>query len=170
MFRDVETTVDEASDTVCQAGLDDGAVVVENDDSQDAEERRVARFVAMGCKCKLNDGSPCHTLFSTSQVQRARDECHHLTWDQLDMVVMGQLRAVCQSDSMTQKTKARNVERKRTSTQYRFWGAPNMPGNLSFPAYHVCHSLRVHQVKLAGEWSVTTGTFRCPAPQHHTTF
>ena len=38
------------------------------------------------------------------------------------MVVMAQLRALCQSDPLTQKSKARNSERKRTSTQYRFQG------------------------------------------------
>jgi hypothetical protein len=36
IFRDVDAAVDEASDTICSVGF---SVVVENDDSQDAEER-----------------------------------------------------------------------------------------------------------------------------------
>ena len=38
------------------------------------------------------------------------------------MVIMGQLRAVCQSDLTTQKTKAKNVARQQSKTQYRFGG------------------------------------------------
>ena len=96
--------------------------MVEYDDDGYAEERRVARFLSSGCKCKLNDGNPCYLLFTSPQICTARDDCRQLTRDQLDMVVMGQLRALCQSDSMTQKSKAKNTERKRTNTQYRFGG------------------------------------------------
>ena len=116
MIKDTETAVEEASDVVCVAGVDDGVTVVEMDDGRDAEERRVASFAVNGCNCKQNNGSPCHLLFTPSQLLNARDECRQLTREQLDMVVMGELRAVCQSDSLTQKTKAKNVERQRTST------------------------------------------------------
>ena len=121
MIIDVDGIVDEASDMVCNVGLDI-AVGVENDDSRDAEEREIARFLANGCKCSLGNGSPCHTLFTPSQLQAACDECRQLTHDELDMVVMGQLRALCHSDPVTQKTKAKNTERRRSTTLYRFGG------------------------------------------------
>ena len=97
-------------------------MAVEHDETDDEEQRRIARFLAGGCSCKLLDGRPCSSQFSTSMFQRARDECRQLTREQLDMVVMGQLHAVCQSNPMTQKSKARNSERKLTSTPYRFQG------------------------------------------------
>ena len=122
VFTDVELAVEEASDTVCNSGLEIGCVVVENDDTGDAEERRVARFLAGGCKCKLNDGNSCYLLFTSSQISSVRDDCRQLTKDQLDMVVMGQLRALCQRDSVTQKSKAINTGRKRTNTPYRYGG------------------------------------------------
>ena len=77
---------------------------------------------AEGCKCKLADGNPCCQLFSASMYKSFRDECHALTRDELDLVVMGQLQALVHNDRMTQKTKARNTERVHTSTQFLFGG------------------------------------------------
>ena len=85
------------------------------DDCFDAEERRIARFMSegcKGCKCKLNGRNACITRFTASQLSAARDECRQLTHDQLDMVVMGQLCSLCQTDTVTQ----------RTATFFRFAG------------------------------------------------
>ena len=95
--------------------------MVEYDDSYDGEERRIAHFLSGGCTCKLHGGRPCHTPFSASQLRAMRDEYRQLTCDELDMVVMGQLRALCQSDP-TQKTKAKNTEPRRTMMLCRFGG------------------------------------------------
>ena len=83
--------------------------MVENDDGRDAEERRVARFLSTGYKCQLSNGRPSYANFTASQLHAAHDECQQLARDQLDMVLMGQLLAVCQSDPTTQKTKAKNI-------------------------------------------------------------
>ena len=113
--------VEEADDTVCNTGVE-GGVVVEYDDSYDGEERGIARFLSGGCTCKLHGGRLRHTPFSASQLRAMRDECRQLTRDELDMVVMGQLRALCQSDPTTQKTKAKNTERRCTMMLCRFGG------------------------------------------------
>ena len=42
--------------------------------------------------------------------------------EQLDMVVMGKLHALCHRDPLTQKNKTQNSERKRTLTPYHFQG------------------------------------------------
>ena len=122
IITDIDAAVEEASDIVCNTGLEHGSVVVENDDDTDAEDRRIARFLSQGCKCQLHNGNPCYTLFTASQLSVVRDECRQLSRDEMDMVVMGQLRALCQSDSLTQKTKAKNTERTRTATLFRFGG------------------------------------------------
>ena len=70
--------------------------VVADDSSTDDEDGRIARFLSEGCKCQLNDGSPCSALFTASQVMAARDECRQLSRDGLDVMIVGQLRALCQ--------------------------------------------------------------------------
>ena len=122
VFRDIEAEVNEASDIVCDGGLDIGGMIVEHDETNDEEQRRIARFLTSGCSCKLLDGIPCSTQFTELMLQEARDECRQLTREQLDMVVMGQLHALCHRDSLTQKNKAQNSERKRTLTPYHFQG------------------------------------------------
>ena len=99
--------------------LDIGPVI---DDDEDAEEGRIARFLAAGCSCKLDDGGPCHRMFSAAQCRSHRDECRELSHDELDLVVMGELRALLQNDTLTQKTKSRNSKRVRSSTQFRIGG------------------------------------------------
>ena len=100
---------------MCNVGLDIGDIVVEHGEIEE-EEGRIARFLAGGCSCKLHDGTPCCTQFMASMLQEARAECRQLSREQLDMVVMGQLRALFQRDSLTQRSKALNFERKRTDT------------------------------------------------------
>ena len=104
--------------------------------------QRRNRFLVNGRKCSLSNGSPCHTLFTASQLQAAHDECRQLTHNELDLVVLGQLRSLCQSDPVTQKTKAKNIERRRTTTLYRF-GGQRPPGSFNVQHHQgcVCYSL-----------------------------
>ena len=78
--------------------------------SVDREEIKIYRSVVAGCKFKLENGNPCSELFSASMYRSFRDECHALIRDELDLVVMGQLRALVHNDKMTQKTKSQNAE------------------------------------------------------------
>ena len=105
VFRDIEAEVNEASNIVCNGGLDIGDMIVEHDETNDEEQRRIARFLTSGCSCKLLYGIPCSTQFTALMLQEARDECRQLTREQLDMVVMGQLHALCHRDPLTQKNK-----------------------------------------------------------------
>ena len=61
VFRDIEAEVDETSDIVCNGGLDIGDMIVEHDETNNEEQRRIARFLTSGCLCKLLDG--IHTMF-----------------------------------------------------------------------------------------------------------
>ena len=49
VFRDIEAEIDEASDRVCNGGLDIGDMTVEHDETNDEEKRRIARFLKSGC-------------------------------------------------------------------------------------------------------------------------
>ena len=88
----------------------------------DAEEGRIDRFRSDGCKCQLSGGEPCHTLFTATQIRAASDKCHQLTHDQLDMVVMGQLRSSCRNDRVTMKSKANNTVCQHLMTLFHFGG------------------------------------------------
>ena len=56
VFMDIEAEVNEASDIVCNGGLDIGDMIVKYDETNDKEQRRIARFLTSGCSCKLLDG------------------------------------------------------------------------------------------------------------------
>ena len=109
-------------ESIFSNGCSSRSCAVVDDNSTDDEEGRIARFLSQGCKCQLNDGSPCSALFNASQVMAARDQCRQLTWDQLDVMIMGQLSALCQIDPLTQKTKTKNTDRTRTATLFHFGG------------------------------------------------
>ena len=61
-----------------------------------------------------------------TQIRAACDKCHQLTHDQLDMVVMGQLRSSCRNDRVTLKSKANNTVRQRSMT-VPLWWPPYLP-------------------------------------------
>ena len=69
MITDVGV-VEVASDVAFNMGLD-VTVGVENGDSSDAEERRIAKFLASGCKCSLSSDNHCQTIFTAAQIQAA---------------------------------------------------------------------------------------------------
>ena len=96
--NDVESLVWKAKDAICSGEYDLGHVTDNCTNSLDLKESKISRFVAAGCKCKLANGSPCSKLFSPSMYRSLRDECHALTRDELDLVVMGQLRALVHND------------------------------------------------------------------------
>ena len=148
LFTDVESSVNAASDTICNGDIHLGEVIVECDDSQDAEEGRIARFVAGGCSCKLAGGSPCCHMFSAAEYRAMRDECQGLTHDELDLVVMGQLRAVTQRDELTQKIKASNSPCSRNINPVSVWWPPCVYQHLLFLARNGPETVQEHQVKL----------------------
>ena len=166
MIIDVNRVVEEASDTVCNVGLDI-EFGVENDDSRDAEERHIARYLAQGCKCSLNSGNPCHTAFTASQIQTAREECRQLSHDELDLVVMGQLRAVCQNDPVTQKTKARNTEHRRSTTLFRFGG--HRVCQKTFCFLHTMSHKRLESIKASWMENGLCPRVRATVVPHNTT-
>ena len=135
VITDVNSMVAQASAVVCNGGLD-SAVAIDNDDSWDAEEGRIARFVSGGCSCKLSDGGPCHKNFTPSEIRALRDECRELTHDELDLAVMGQLCAFCQRDSTTQKTKAKKQRPQTHIDPVSLWWTSCLPKHVLLPAHH----------------------------------
>ena len=65
-------------------------------DSEDGEVALVKRFLQAECGCKMGkDGKPCTSSLTFHDVFEYRANCHELTSDELDMVILGQLNAHC---------------------------------------------------------------------------
>ena len=119
VFTDVDKDVADLSTSIATGEVELEAIVVDTDETSDSEERRVAQFAADGCSCNLGvKGSPCHQLFSATQYREMRDECRELSREELDLVVMGELRALTLRDRITQ----RSSERRRTFSKFQFGG------------------------------------------------
>ena len=73
IIANVDAAVREATRLVATGEVDLGTVVVDINEAWDAEERKVAQFVACGYSCNLGPNhTPCHMLFSPTQ--KMRDE------------------------------------------------------------------------------------------------
>ena len=55
--NDIESLVQEATDTICSGEYDLGHISVDDKNSLDLEVGRIAQFVAARCKCKLRPGA-----------------------------------------------------------------------------------------------------------------
>ena len=124
---------------------------------------------AEGCKCKLADGNPCCQLFSASMYKSLRDECHALTRDELDLVVMGQLRALVHNDRMTQKTKAPEHRAcSHINTIYFRWSSC-VHQHVLFFAHNEPQEAQVHKSQVDGERSGPSKPCAAPPTQYHST-
>ena len=55
------------------------------------EDKRVTEFCTNGCGCTLVHKGPCSSQFSIDHYKTMRADCAELTWDELNMVIMGQV-------------------------------------------------------------------------------
>ena len=116
---DIDTVVTDAASQVATGRVELGVLLVEGDDVWDNEDRKVAQFVACGCSCNLGPkGTPCHKLFLAAQYQESRDECRELTREELDLVVMGELRALTLQSEKTERAR----DRVRTFSKFQYGG------------------------------------------------
>ena len=56
------------------------------------EERRVQDFLVTGCGCQLANGRQWFSQFSAQQFKTMRSNCAELSWDELNMCIMSQVR------------------------------------------------------------------------------
>ena len=56
------------------------------------EERRVQEFLVTGCGCQHANGRQCSSQFSAQQFKTMRENCAELSWDELNMCIMSQVR------------------------------------------------------------------------------
>ena len=108
VITDIKATVEKAVDLVATGEIELGSIVVDVDDVWDREKESVEAFVLCGCSCQYGpDECPCHSLFSTTQYAEMRNECRELSRDELDLVIMGELRALTFRDLLTWRNEGR---------------------------------------------------------------
>ena len=56
------------------------------------EKQKVDDFTSKGCGCHLVNNGPCSSQFSREHFEPMRASSAEMSWDQLNMVVMGQVR------------------------------------------------------------------------------
>lgn len=116
---DVDAEVADTATHVMAGEVELGVPLLDADETWDQEERKVTQFATRGCNCNLGPKStPCHRLFTAMQYRDMRDECRELTKQELDLVVMGELRALT---LQTRKTK-RATDRVRSFSKFQFGG------------------------------------------------
>lgn len=75
------------------ANMNPAAVLIEKRGIDIDEEKRIQKFVEEGCGCTHAKGNPCSTLFSQAHYSTMRSCCAEMTWDELNMTIMSQVKA-----------------------------------------------------------------------------
>ena len=90
------------------------------------EEENLDKFVREGCGCKLANGEPCSSYFTTEYYRSVRSQMAELTRTELDLVVMGQIMANinCSPYTSTTKCHRKATERKQTNVTFSHLGHP----------------------------------------------
>ena len=57
------------------------------------EKEKVEEFITSGCGCHLSNGKSCSSQYSGEHYQTLRADSAALSWDELNMVLMGQVSA-----------------------------------------------------------------------------
>ena len=95
-------------DLVARGEIELGSIVIDVDQVWDREKERIEAYVLCGCSCQYGvDESPCHSLFSAIKYEEMRNECRELSQDKLDLVIMGELRALTFRDLITWRNEGR---------------------------------------------------------------
>ena len=78
------------------------------------EERKVQDFCTQGCGCKLVKNGPCSSLFAAKHYTTMQANAAELSWAELNMVDMGQVRALtCLDNDILNSSKYRYPQKGR---------------------------------------------------------
>ena len=83
------------------------------------EDRKVEEFMRKGCGCRKAGGKPCSGCFEVAHVKEMRLSCQTLEKCELDMFIMGQLSALCNtSNTVSTLNRHKEEERKKSYTSF----------------------------------------------------
>ena len=117
------------------------------------EEELVKTFADHGCTCVLGPHkSPCCKLFSADHYLSVRGALTEMTNNELDLMVMGQIRAQC-FPSPSAPSHSASSERDAHCHEVFSPRATCVSADLSVSAHHRDQVLQKHQGKLLAQWT-----------------
>jgi len=73
--------------------------------SDELEKKCVTEFLGNGCRCRSCENGPCSLHFSSDHIAEVRSFCSSLTREELDMAILGDIRALSNfSETTNDKT------------------------------------------------------------------
>lgn len=119
-FAQRQISLNTARALVPQEATAAGIVAVEPRSIDLEEERKIDSFC---CGCTRVKGGPCSLQFSKEHYKTTRASAAELSWNELNMAVMGQVMALTDSDPMTSSTSRHTpAERQKTITRFHHHG------------------------------------------------
>lgn len=91
-------------------------------DETSIEEKKCQEFLERTCGCRLNNGSPCSNLIPLEKYVSHRYEAAALTRDQLDLVLIGAVMSLVNSNEKTFNKNHKSKTRERIHSHYLFGG------------------------------------------------
>ena len=86
------------------------------------EEQKCQEFLERTCGCRLNNGSPCSSLIPLEKYVSHRYEAAALTRDQLDLVLIGAVMSLVNTNDKTFDKNHKSKTRQRIHSHYLFGG------------------------------------------------
>ncbi len=102
-----------------------GVVALQFHNIDQEETKKVEEFCATGCGCRLVKGRPCSFQFSEEHYATTRANAAELSWNELNMAVMGQVMALTFCDPVTLNSTVHrhaSTERQKTTTVFHHQG------------------------------------------------
>ena len=92
------------------------------DEILNGDEQKCKEFIERTCGCTINKGSPCSSLIPLDTYVCHRAEAAGLTRDQLDLVLIGAVMSVLNTNEKTFDKNHRSKGRQRIYSNYLFGG------------------------------------------------
>ena len=101
---------------------DGTSIELQPTDEISSEERKCQEFVQHTCGCRLNNGSPCSSLVPLQKYVCHCSEAAALTRDQLDLVLIGAVMSLVNTDDQAFDHSHKSKARQRIYSHYLFGG------------------------------------------------
>ena len=120
---------------------------------QGAELSKCREFSRITCGCTKAKGKPCSTLFNEEHYTDLRAQASFLTWEQLNLVILGSIMATVNTDEFWPSyTGHKPAKRQRMVTTYMHHGH-----HLCKATYNFLHGVGNHRVKAIKQSYLSNG-------------
>ena len=115
-------TTTSASTSACMSTSGSTSTSTSASTGTSIEEQKCQEFLERTCGCRLNNGSPCSSLIPLEKYVSHRYEAAALTRDQLDLVLIGAVMSLVNTNDKTFDKNHKSKTRQRIHSHYLFGG------------------------------------------------